>query len=158
MKLCDLWTKIKNFSCIHHILMWRIIIQTLMEMWLCGVFFRRPKSKNGSSSGTAAASATNSTTAQAVATAAHAQAMIPMRASGESAGRMSPPLRTYTGSIHAHRHHNSNTSRRDNYAKTDIIFLIVFPLLFIAFNICYWSALYVWRFHDPVMIYSDDDE
>ena len=84
--------------------------------------------------------------------------MIPMRASGESAGRMSPPLRTYTGSIHAHRHHNSNTSRRDNYAKTDITFLIVFPLLFIAFNICYWSALYVWRFHDPVMIYSDDDE
>ena len=87
-------------------------------------------------------------TAQAMANAAASQAMIPLTNRGRLGGRTSPPLRTYTGSISHHRHHNSNTSRKDNYARTDITFLIVFPILFIIFNLCYWSSLYVWRYQD----------
>ena len=84
-------------------------------------------------------------TAQAMANAAASQAMIPLTNRARLGGRTSPPLRTYTGSFSHHKHHNSNTSRKDNYARTDIIFLIVFPILFIIFNFCYWSSLYAWR-------------
>ena len=87
-------------------------------------------------------------TAQAIANAASSQAMIPLTNRGRLAGRTSPPLRTYTGSFSHHKHHNSNTSRKDNFASTDIIFLIVFPCLFTIFNFCYWSSLYVWRYQD----------
>ena len=87
-------------------------------------------------------------TAQAIANAASSQAMIPLTNRGRLAGRTSPPLRTYTGSFSHHKHHNSNTSRKDNFARTDIIFLIVFPCLFTIFNFCYWSSLYVWRYQD----------
>lgn len=93
-------------------------------------------------------------TARAVANAAASQAMIPL-AHGRLGRSSSPPLRTYTGSFNHHRHHNSNTSRKDNYARTDIIFLIVFPILFIIFNLCYWSALYVWRYHDDDLLVYD---
>ena len=40
----------------------------------------------------------------------------------------------------------------DNYSRTDLIFLVVFPLLFVLFNLCYWSTFYIWRYG-----FSDDD-
>ena len=95
-------------------------------------------------------------TAQAMANAAASQAMIPLTTRSRLGGRTSPPLRTYTGSFSHHKHHNSNTSRKDNYARTDIIFLIVFPILFTIFNFCYWSALYFWRVQSDTSTPSDD--
>ena len=88
---------------------------------------------------------TGGQTAEAVANATLSQAMIWMT-HGRMGGRASPPLRTYTGSASHHRHHNSNTSQKDNYARTDITFLIVFPILFIIFNVAYWTTLYAWRY------------
>ncbi len=41
--------------------------------------------------------------------------------------------------------------RRDNYGRTDLCFLIVFPILFLIFNLFYWISLYWWRWRD------DDD-
>lgn len=41
----------------------------------------------------------------------------------------------------------------DNYSRTDLIFLVVFPLLFVLFNICYWTTFYVWRYG-----FSDEEE
>lgn len=46
--------------------------------------------------------------------------------------------------------HAANTlghlsSRKDYYARTDLTFLVVFPLLFLAFNLCYWISLLFWR-------------
>ena len=38
--------------------------------------------------------------------------------------------------------------RRDNFGKTDLVFLIVFPLLFGLFNVFYWSSLYGWRWNE----------
>ena len=93
-------------------------------------------------------------TAQAMANAAASQAMIPL-SSGRLGRSSSPPLRTYTGSISHHKHHNSNSSRKDNYARTDITFLIIFPILFIIFNLCYWSSLYFWRFQDDDIFVYD---
>ena len=87
-------------------------------------------------------------TAKAMANAAASQAMIPLTNRGRLGGRTSPPLRTYTGSFSHHKHHNSNTSRKDNYARTDIIFLCVFPILFLLFNFAYWGSLAVWRYQD----------
>ena len=95
-------------------------------------------------------------TAQAMANAAASQAMIPLTNRSRLGGRTSPPLRTYTGSFSHHKHHNSNTSRKDNYARTDIIFLCVFPILFIIFNLCYWSALYFWRVQSDETMPIDD--
>ncbi len=37
------------------------------------------------------------------------------------------------------------SSRKDYYARTDLAFLVVFPLLFLAFNLCYWGSLFFWR-------------
>ena len=37
------------------------------------------------------------------------------------------------------------SSRKDYYARTDLTFLVVFPLLFLAFNLCYWISLFFWR-------------
>lgn len=37
------------------------------------------------------------------------------------------------------------SSRKDYYARTDLTFLVVFPLLFFAFNLCYWISLLYWR-------------
>ena len=31
------------------------------------------------------------------------------------------------------------------FSRTDLIFLCVFPVLFIIFNIAYWAAIYTWR-------------
>lgn len=38
-----------------------------------------------------------------------------------------------------------NKAMKDKYTKTDITFLMVFPVMFIIFNIFYWGSLYVWR-------------
>ena len=32
--------------------------------------------------------------------------------------------------------------KKDNYAVTDLTFLIVFPVLFFLFNILYWTAVW----------------
>ena len=37
---------------------------------------------------------------------------------------------------------------KDRYTKLDITFLMVFPVMFILFNIFYWGSLYVWRSTD----------
>ena len=91
--------------------------------------FRRPKPSNGSSlAGPGGSTVPPSSgcpgnfTAAAMANAAAAQAMIPMGSTGSGGGAggvraSSPPLRTYTGSLHAHRHHNSNT-RSDHLLKS----------------------------------------
>ncbi len=42
----------------------------------------------------------------------------------------------------------SATARKDDYGRTDLVFLVVFPLLFGLFNVCYWASLYFWRFDD----------
>ena len=34
---------------------------------------------------------------------------------------------------------------KDKYTKTDITFLMMFPVMFIIFNIFYWSSVYMWR-------------
>ena len=36
-------------------------------------------------------------------------------------------------------------TQKDKYTKLDITFLMVFPIMFILFNIFYWGSLYVWR-------------
>jgi len=38
--------------------------------------------------------------------------------------------------------------RRDNYGRTDLVFLVVFPILFLIFNLFYWISLYWWRWDD----------
>ena len=32
--------------------------------------------------------------------------------------------------------------KKDNYAMTDLTFLVLFPILFLAFNILYWTGVY----------------
>ena len=39
-------------------------------------------------------------------------------------------------------------TNKDKYTKLDITFLMVFPVMFILFNIFYWGSLYVWRSTD----------
>merc|ERR1712173_130110 len=38
--------------------------------------------------------------------------------------------------------------KADRFSRTDLIFLCVFPVLFIIFNIAYWAAIYSWRWGD----------
>ena len=35
-------------------------------------------------------------------------------------------------------------SRKDYYARINLTFLVVFSLLFGAFNVCYWISLFFW--------------
>ena len=37
------------------------------------------------------------------------------------------------------------SQKKDYYARTDMTFLVIFPLLFLAFNLCYWISLFFWR-------------
>lgn len=68
----------------------------------------------------------------------------------------SPPQRQLHGSL------STSTAtalghvqaRKDNFAKTDLTFLIVFPLLFLAFNVCYWTSLYWWRYGEQMNHYN----
>ena len=46
------------------------------------------------------------------------------------------------------------SSRKDYYARTDLTFLVVFPLLFGAFNLCYWVSLFFWRADEEVHLQS----
>ena len=39
-------------------------------------------------------------------------------------------------------------NRPDRFSRTDLIFLCVFPVLFLIFNMCYWTAIYWWRWHN----------
>jgi len=39
----------------------------------------------------------------------------------------------------------SGPHKPDRFSQTDLIFLCVFPVLFIIFNIAYWAAIYCWR-------------
>ena len=32
--------------------------------------------------------------------------------------------------------------KKDNYAMTDLTFLVLFPILFLAFNVLYWTGVY----------------
>ena len=34
------------------------------------------------------------------------------------------------------------------FSQTDLVFLCVFPVLFLVFNIAYWTAIYCWRWGD----------
>ena len=35
--------------------------------------------------------------------------------------------------------------RPDLYSHTDLLFLCLFPILFLIFNLLYWTAVYWWR-------------
>ena len=35
--------------------------------------------------------------------------------------------------------------RPDRYSHTDLVFLCLFPILFLIFNMLYWTAVYWWR-------------
>lgn len=39
-------------------------------------------------------------------------------------------------------------NRPDRFSRTDLIFLCVFPVLFLLFNVFYWTAIYWWRWHN----------
>ena len=52
-----------------------------------------------------------------------------------------------SGSSRKKRVHGS-INRPDRFSRTDLIFLCVFPVLFIVFNLCYWTAIYWWRWHN----------
>ena len=43
---------------------------------------------------------------------------------------------------------HGSINRPDRFSRTDLIFLCVFPVLFILFNLCYWTAIYWWRWHN----------
>jgi len=43
---------------------------------------------------------------------------------------------------------HGSINRPDRFSRTDLIFLCVFPVLFIIFNLCYWTAIYWWRWHN----------
>ena len=36
-------------------------------------------------------------------------------------------------------------NRPDRFSRTDLIFLCVFPVMFVLFNLAYWTAIYFWR-------------
>ena len=39
----------------------------------------------------------------------------------------------------------SGVNRPDRFSRTDLIFLCVFPVMFVLFNLAYWTAIYFWR-------------
>lgn len=57
---------------------------------------------------------------------------------------------TTTAAVRPNHASLSMPVRRDNYGHTDLVFLIVFPLLFGAFNLFYWVSLYWWRWDDSM--------
>ena len=44
--------------------------------------------------------------------------------------------------------HGPRNLRKDNFGRTDLTFLVIFPLLFAIFNVFYWVSLYWWRWSD----------
>ena len=36
-------------------------------------------------------------------------------------------------------------ARPDRFSRTDLIFLCVFPVMFLLFNVAYWTAIHFWR-------------
>jgi hypothetical protein len=63
----------------------------------------------------------------------------------DSSERIQTPMGYNSFSSAAALGHMSSAGRKDYYAKTDLTFLVIFPLLFLAFNVCYWVSLYWWR-------------
>ena len=41
--------------------------------------------------------------------------------------------------------------KRDNYALTDLAFFVVFPILFVIFNLIYWSSIWWNRMNEQQM-------
>lgn len=92
------------------------------------------------------------------ATALTTSASVPLTTTVSNAdgNNCSPPQRQLHGSL------STSTAtalghvqaRKDNFAKTDLTFLIVFPLLFLAFNVCYWTSLYWWRYGEQMNHYN----
>ena len=39
-------------------------------------------------------------------------------------------------------------NRPDKFTKTDLIFLCLFPILFLIFNLLYWTAVFWWRYQN----------
>jgi len=37
------------------------------------------------------------------------------------------------------------SNKPDRFSRTDLVFLCVFPIMFLLFNIAYWTAIYFWR-------------
>ena len=45
--------------------------------------------------------------------------------------------------------------KKDNYAVTDLAFLVVFPFLFLIFNLLYWTAVYYTRTREKNALFRD---
>ena len=44
--------------------------------------------------------------------------------------------------------------KKDNFAVTDLTFLVIFPLLFLVFNLLYWTAVLWTRRLEENLIFS----
>ena len=47
-------------------------------------------------------------------------------------------------------------NKADRFSRTDLIFLCVFPIMFLLFNIAYWTAIYCWRWGEGREAFNDE--
>ena len=47
----------------------------------------------------------------------------------------------------------TGSNRPDRFSRTDLIFLCVFPIMFLLFNLAYWTAIYFWRWGESQQPY-----
>ena len=47
-------------------------------------------------------------------------------------------------------------NKADRFSRTDLIFLCVFPIMFLLFNIAYWTAIYFWRWGEGREAFNDE--
>ena len=66
-------------------------------------------------------------------------------------------LMEYTGILLKMKLRKLQSCRRkkDNYAVTDLTFLLIFPLLFFIFNLLYWGGVYYTRNKEQNVLFLD---